>query len=240
MRKEWVAWLLLASLLLSGCGKTAQVPDEAQAAEEAVIQVETPAEEPAQENGISPIEPGQWAKYAEIYDAYFLGEDRRLPLDFMFARPILQMADLDQNGVPELIVYHGVATAMMIFAIFTIEDDTVKSLTELLSWNWAIPTDAGDCVIPTTGTVIPDEHQEILCDSAYVALDVRVLPFDQYLWRDLRAAGRGNWRGVLDVQLLQQQKRRNRRRFVQQRRRVLALCKRRWENRPRSDASGSV
>ena len=89
------------------------------------------------------------------------------------------MADLDQNGVPELIVYHGVATAMMIFAIFTIEDDTVKSLTELLSWNWAIPTDAGDCVIPTTGTVIPDAHQEILCDSAYVALDVRVLPFDQ-------------------------------------------------------------
>ena len=32
MRKEWVAWLLFASLLLSGCGKTAQVPDEAQAA----------------------------------------------------------------------------------------------------------------------------------------------------------------------------------------------------------------
>ena len=155
MRKEWVAWLLLASLLLSGCGKTAQVPDEAQAAEEAVIQVETPTEEPAQENGISLIEPGQWAKYAEIYEAYFLGEDRRLPLDFMFARPILQMADLDQNGVPELIVYHGVATAMMIFAIFTIEDDTVKSLTELLSWNWAMPTDAGDCVIPTTGMVIP-------------------------------------------------------------------------------------
>ena len=178
MRKEWVAWLLLASLLLSGCGKTAQVPDEAQAAEEAVIQMETPAEEPAQENGISPIEPGQWAKYAEIYDAYFLGEDRRLPLDFMFVRPILQMADLDQNGVPELIVYHGVATAMMIFAIFTIEDDTVKSLTELLSWNWAIPTDAGDCVIPTTGTVIPDAHQEILCDSAYIAMDSRVLPFD--------------------------------------------------------------
>lgn len=179
MRKEWVAWLLFVSLLLSGCGKTAQVPDEAQAAEEAVIQVETPAEEPAQASGISPIEPGQWAKYAEIYEAYFLGEDRRLPLDFMFARPILQMADLDQNDVPELIVYHGVATAMMIFAIFTIEDDTVKSLTELLSWNWAIPTDAGDCVIPTTGTVIPDAHQEILCDSAYVALDVRVLPFDQ-------------------------------------------------------------
>ena len=180
MRKNWIVWLLFASLLLSGCGKTAQVPDEAQATEEAVIQVETPAEEPAQENGISPIEPGQWAKYAEIYDAYFLGEDRRLPLDFKFARPILQMADLDQNGVPELIVYHGVATAMMIFAIFTIEDDTVKSLTELLSWNWAIPTDAGDCVIPTTGTVIPDAHQEILCDSAYVALDVRVLPFDLY------------------------------------------------------------
>ena len=79
-----------------------------------MIQVETPAEEPAQASGISPIEPGQWAKYAEIYDAYFLGEDQRLPLDFMFARPILQMADLDQNGVPELIVYHGVATAMMI------------------------------------------------------------------------------------------------------------------------------
>ena len=107
MRKEWVAWLLFVSLLLSGCGKTAQVPDEAQAAEEAVIQMETPTEEPAQASGISPIEPGQWAKYAEIYDAYFLGEDRRLPLDFMFARPILQMADLDQNGVPELIVYHG-------------------------------------------------------------------------------------------------------------------------------------
>lgn len=180
MRKEWVAWLLLASLLLSGCGKTAQVPDEAQAAEEAVIQVETPTEEPAQASGISPIEPGQWEKYAEIYDAYFLGEDRRLPLDFMFARPILQMADLDQNGVPELIVYHGVATAMMIFAIFTIEDDTVKSLTELLSWNWAMPTAEGDCIIPTTETRIPDAHQEILCDSAYVALDVRVLPFDLY------------------------------------------------------------
>ena len=58
MRKEWVAWLLFASLLLSGCGKTAQVPDEAQAAEEAVIQVETPAEEPAQASGISPIERG--------------------------------------------------------------------------------------------------------------------------------------------------------------------------------------
>ena len=107
MRKEWVAWLLFASLLLSGCGKTAQVPDEAQAAEEAVIQVETPTEEPAQASGISPIEPGQWAKYAEIYEAYFLGEDQRLPLDFMFARPILQMADLDQNGVPELIVPHS-------------------------------------------------------------------------------------------------------------------------------------
>ena len=39
MRKEWVAWLLFVSLLLSGCGKTAQVPDEAQAAEEAVIPV---------------------------------------------------------------------------------------------------------------------------------------------------------------------------------------------------------
>lgn len=76
MRKEWVAWLLFASLLLSGCGKTAQVPDEAQAAEEAVIQMETPTEEPAQASGISPIEPGQWAKYAEIYDAYF---SRRRP-----------------------------------------------------------------------------------------------------------------------------------------------------------------
>lgn len=52
MRKEWVAWLLFASLLLSGCGKTAQVPDEAQAAEEAVIQMETPTEEPAQASGI--------------------------------------------------------------------------------------------------------------------------------------------------------------------------------------------
>ena len=28
MRKEWVAWLLLASLLLSGCGKTAQVREK--------------------------------------------------------------------------------------------------------------------------------------------------------------------------------------------------------------------
>ena len=184
MRNRLIAWLLLASLLLSGCAKVEQEPDEAQAAEEAVVQAEELAEEPAEDlaqaSGIAPIESGQWAKYAEMYDAYFLGEDQRLPLDFMFARPILQMADLDGNGVPELIVYHGVATAMMIFAIFTIEDGTVKSLTELLSWNWAMPTDAGDCVIPTTGTVIPDAHQEILCDSAYVTLDVRVLPFDLY------------------------------------------------------------
>ena len=188
MRRIFIAWALLAALLLSGCERLAQIPSEAQAAEEPVIQAQTPAEEaaeePAQEAAregeLPQLEPGQWAEYAELYDAYFLGEERRLPLDFMFARPILQMADLDQNGVPELIVYHGVATAMMIFAIFTIEDGTVKSLTELLSWNWAMPTAEGDCIIPTTDTVIPDMHQEILCDSAYVTLDVRVLPFDLY------------------------------------------------------------
>ena len=183
MQNRLIAWLLLASLLLSGCAKVEQTPGEAQAAEEAGIQAEEPVEksaEEAQEGELPQIEPGQWAEYAEMYDAYFLGEERRLPLDFMFVRPILQMADLDQNGVPELIVYHGVATAMMIFAIFTIEDDTVKSLTELLSWNWAMPTAEGDCIIPTTETVIPDMHQEILCDSAYVTLDVRVLPFDLY------------------------------------------------------------
>ena len=184
MRNILIAWVFLASLLLSGCAKTAQVPDETQTAQDAAAQIDAAEEETAKEavaeKELPQIEPGQWAAFAERYDAYFLGEDRRMPLDFMLGRPILQMADLDGNGVPELIVYHGVATAMMIFAIFTIEDGEIKSLTELLSWNWAIPTTAGDCIIPTTGNVIPDAHQEILCDSAYVCLDGHVLPFDMY------------------------------------------------------------
>ncbi len=176
MRRKLLTLAAALALLLSGCaGRDAAKRDMQEEKTQTPGQIQETTQTEPTEPSIYQPEPGQWAAYASAYDAYFLSEPPLLPL---FGQSVyLQMIDLDQNGVPELVVYHGVSTALMVFAIFTVEDDTVKSLTEALSWNWAMPTTDGSYEIPRVSGAMPFENQEILCDSSYLCLDSRVLPF---------------------------------------------------------------
>ena len=183
MKERWSVCLVLLVLLSSACaafsrGQEALETKEAvPAVQETQSGADSRLEEKNETTGLYELADGQWEAYAVCYDDFLRSEEEKFPEAELPSICLLQMIDLDQNGVPELVLYRGAATAVMDFAIFTIEDGQVKSLMQTLPSRWTDAAGWNQEEIPTTKTTIPNHVQMILFDSAYTFMDERILPF---------------------------------------------------------------
>lgn len=184
MKKRWSVCLVLFVLLSSACAVPsgqAEGPGTAEetfpVVREAQRDADSQVEEKTETSGLYEPADGQWEAYAACYDDFLRSEKEKFPEAELPSICLLQMIDLDQNGVPELVLYSGAATAVMDFAIFTIEDGRVKSLMQTLPSRWTDEAGGNQEEIPTTKTTIPNHAQMILFDSAYMFMDERILPF---------------------------------------------------------------